>query len=263
MTDKIVNSGANVIFSQKGIDDVAQYYLAQAGILACRRVLKSDMEKLARATSARIISNINEIGNEYLGSAEYIEEIKQGDESFIYIRGCRNPKSVTLVVRGSSSHILDEMERALVDSLGVVISAVNSGKLVAGGGAVEIELSKKLKAYAQTIGGREQLAIEAFARALESIPETLAENAGLDPIDMIARLKKEHDSGRVNVGLNLFTDTIEDTYAVGIIEPAQVKTQAISAATEVASLILRIDDVLLSKQQKSKTEGENAVDGID
>jgi len=263
MVDQIVASGAKVVFCQKGIDDVAQYYLAQAGIFSVRRVNKSEIERISRATGAVIVSNLHEIVKERFGFAQIVEQINHGENSFIYIRGCSNPKSVTIVARGSSPHILDEMERALIDSLGVVISAVNSGYIVAGGGAVEIELSKKLKAYAQTIGGREQLAIEAFARALESIPETLAENAGLDPIDMIARLKKEHDSGKVNAGLNLFTDTIEDTYAVGIIEPAQVKTQAISAATEVASLILRIDDVLLCKQQKPKSETENAVDGID
>lgn len=254
LTQQIIHSGASVVFCQKGIDDVAQYYLAQAGILACRRVLKSDMEKLARATSARIISNISELGNEFLGSAEYIEEIKQGDNSFIYIRGCLNPRAVTIVVRGGSEHVLDEMKRAIEDGLGDVASSLMSGSVVAGGGAVEIETARRLQNYAKSIGGKEQLAIEAFSYALESIPETLAENAGLDPLTTLAELKRQHDSGNARAGLNLFTDEIEDTFSAGIIEPVRVKTQAITAATEVATLILRIDDVLISKGKIDKKE---------
>ncbi|MBI3334082.1 thermosome subunit [Candidatus Pacearchaeota archaeon] len=261
LTQGIIRAGASVVFCQKGIDDVAQYYLAQAGILACRRVPRSDMEKISRAISAPIISNLNEIGNEFLGNAEYVEEIRKGDESFIYIRGCRNPRSVTIVVRGGSEHVLAETIRALEDGLGDVAAVVNSGSVVAGGGAVEIEAARKLRVYARSIGGKEQLAIEAFAEALESIPETLAENAGLDPLMTLAELRRQHDSGALRAGLNLLTDQIEDTFAAGIIEPVKVKTQALSAATEVATLLLRIDDVLVSKGKPEPKE--NRYEGLE
>lgn len=247
MTDKIIGSGANVVFCQKGIDDVAQYYLAKSGIFACRRIAKSDLEKLARATSGKVISSINDINSSQFGVAGSVEEVKMGDESLIYIKECKNPRAVTIVVRGGTDHVIDEIERAIKDGLGDVASAVKSGKIVAGGGAVEIELAKRLRAYAKTLGGREQLAIDEFAHSLESIPETLAENAGLDPIDTITELKQRHESGMQNHGLNLFVNKIEDTIASGIIEPLKVKTQAISSASEVAMMILRIDDVLISK----------------
>ncbi|MEK6855673.1 MAG: thermosome subunit alpha, partial [Nanoarchaeota archaeon] len=262
IVQKIIQTGANVLFCQKGIDDVAQYYLARAGILACRRVSKNQMEKLARATSSKIVSNINEINASYLGFAEKVEEIKQGFDSYIYIQGCRNPKAVTIVIRGGSEHVLAEIERALTDGIGDVISAIKSGAIVAGGGAFEIELSKELLKFAKTIEGREQLAIESFSKALESIPETLAENAGLDPLAIVAELKKFHDSGNPKIGINLLTEKIEDTFASGVIEPLKVKTQAISSAAEVAMMILRIDDVLISKPQPSKNY-EDAYDGMD
>jgi len=246
LTDKVILSGANVVFCQKGIDDVAQYYFAKAGIFACRRVPKSDMEKLARATSGKIVSNLSDI--EYgFGKAEVVEEVKKGEESLTYIRGCENPRAVTIVVRGGTNHVIDEVERAIKDGLGDVVSAVKSGKVVPGGGAVEIELSRRLRGFARTLGGREQLAIEEFANSLESIPETLAENAGLDPIDILTELKQRHESGGVRDGLNLFNNKIEDTFKAGIIEPLKIKTQAISSASEVATMILRIDDILISK----------------
>jgi len=263
LTDKIISSGANAVFCQKGIDDVAQYYLAKAGIFACRRVGKSDMDKIARATSGKIISNLNDLEARNFGSAGIIEEIKSGDESLTYIRECKNPRAVTIVVRGSTGHVIDEIERAIKDGLGDVISAVKSGKVVPGGGAVEIELAKRLRSFAKTLGGREQLAIEEFANALESIPETLAENAGLDPIDILTELKKRHESGAANIGINLFNDKIEDTFQAGIIEPLKVKTQAISSASEVASLILRIDDVLVSKGSSQNKMPMNPYDGMD
>ena len=253
MTDMIINSGANVIFCQKGIDDVAQYYLAKAGVLAVRRVPRSDMEKIARATSGSIVSNLEDISAEQFGSAELVEESKVGDESLIYIRGCKNPMAVTIVIRGATSHVIDEIERAVKDGVGDVASAVKSGKIVAGGGAVEMELSRRLRMFAKTIGGREQLAIEVFANALESIPEALAENAGMDAIDVLSELRKIHESGRTNVGLNLFNDTLADTFEAGIIEPLKVKTQAISSASEFAMMILRIDDILVSKSNKSNS----------
>lgn len=247
LTDRVINSGAKAVFCQKGIDDVVQYYLAKAGIFACRRVSKSDMEKFAKATSAKIISNLNDIKESELGYAETIEEIKVGEDSYIYIKGCKNPGIVTIVVRGSTEHVLDEIERAVNDGFGDVAAAIKSGKIVAGGGAVEIELAKRLRIYARTLGGREQLAIEEFANSLEAIPEALAENAGLDPIEIIAELRRRHDAGSINDGLNLFNNKIEDAFAAGIIEPMKVKTQAIQSAAEVAMMILRIDDVLVSK----------------
>ena len=246
MTDKIIASGAKVVFCQKGIDDVAQYYFAKAGIFACRRVAKSDMEKLARATSGKIVSNLEGINSEQFGHAEGVEEIKKGEEILTYIKGCVNPRAVSVVIRGGTSHVIDEIERAVKDGLGDVISSVKSGRIVAGGGAVEVELAKRLRSFAKPHGGREQLAIEEFSNALESIPETLAENAGLDPIEILTELKKRHEENLQNHGLNLFRNQIEDAFVTGIVEPLKVKTQAISSASEVAMMILRIDDVLVS-----------------
>ena len=263
MTEKIFNSGANVVFCQKGIDEVAQYYLAKRGIFACRRIPRLDMIKLSRATGGKVISNLSDIQIEQLGKAGVVEEISKGEENVIYIRECNNPGAVTIVLRGGTSHIIDEIERAVKDGLGVITAAIKYGKIVAGGGAVEIELSRRLKIYAKTLSGREQLAVEEFASALESIPQALAENAGLDPIDILTELKKRHEVGLYNHGLNLFNNEIEDTLAAGIIEPMKVKTQAINSASEVAIMILRIDDVLISKRD---IKLENKVDrygGID
>lgn len=259
MTQKIINSGANIVFCQKGIDDIAQYYLSKAGVFACRRIMKSDMGKLARATSGKVVSNLQEINESQFGRANVVEEAKIGEEYMTFVRGCENPRAVTMILRGGTEHVVDEIERAVRDGLGDVISAVKSRKVVAGGGAVEIELSRRLRAFARTLGGREQLAVEEFANALEDIPESLAENAGLDPIDVITELKKRHESGSVNDGLNLFFDRIEDTFNGGVIEPLKVKTQAISSATDVAIMILRIDDVLVSERMKRK-EGYEEVD---
>ncbi len=264
MTDKIIASGANVVFCQKGIDDVAQYYLAKAKIFACRRIAKSDMEKLARATSGKIVSNLHEISQDQFGSARVVEEIKKGENTMTYVRGCNNPRAVTIIVRGGTSHVIDEVERAIKDGLGDVASAVKSGKVVPGGGAVEIELSKRLRSFARTLGGREQLAIEEFANSLESIPETLAENAGLDPIEILTELKKRHETGNGRDGLNLFTNKIENTFAAGIIEPLKVKTQAITSASEVSMMILRIDDVLVSTGSGKKSSmPSNPYEGMD
>jgi len=255
MTNKIINSQANVIFCQKGIDDVAQYYLAKAGIFACRRVGKSDIEKLARAANGKIVSNLNELSPDVLGYADIVEEVKKGEDVMTYVRGCRNPKAVTILVRGSTEHVVDEMERAIRDGLGDVIAALKDGKVVAGGGAIEIELAKRLREYSRTLAGREQLAVEEFALALESIPETLAENAGLDPINILTELKKRHeDPSGIKDGLNLLNGKIDDCFAAGIIEPLKVKMQAISSAAEVSTMILRIDDVLVS-EGKSRGAG--------
>ncbi len=254
LCDVIIKSGANVVICQKGIDELVQYYLARAGIIALRRVEKEDMGKLARATSGKIVSNFKEINYEQLGRAEIVEELNKANETLVYVRGCVNPRAVTLVLCGGTEHVVDEIERAVKDGLGDVISALNSSKIVCGGGAVEIELSRRLRIFSKTIGGREQMAIDEFATALESIPEALAENAGLDPIDIITELKKRHEAGAVKDGLNLFNDKIEDTLKAGIIEPLKVKTQAISSASEVAMMILRIDDVLISKGNSKKEE---------
>ena len=211
--------------------------------------------------SGKIVSNINDLTPSQFGKAEIVEEVKQGTESLVYIKGCQNPRAVTLVIRGGTIHVLEETERAIKDGLGDVISALKYGKVVPGGGAVEIELARRLRLFARTVPGREQLAIEEFASALESIPEALAENAGLDPIEIITELKKRHEQGLLGQGLNLFTDKIEDTYAAGIIEPLKVKTQAINSASEVATMILRIDDVLVSKGTLNKNSNPyNALD---
>ncbi|MBD3252602.1 thermosome subunit [Candidatus Pacearchaeota archaeon] len=249
MVEKIKNSGANVIFCQKGIDDVVQYYLAKEGIYGVRRVAKSDMENLSRTTSAKIITNINELSQEQLGKAQKVEEIKQGDESMTYVTGCENPKALTILIHGGSEHVMDEMERSLRDGLGDVVAVVKDKKIVAGAGAIEIELSKKLRDFSNSLSGREQLAVNEFANALEFIPVTLAENAGLDPIDVLTELKSRHDNGEKYAGINIFNNKIEDALHQGIIEPMKVKKQAISSATEVAVMILRIDDVLSSKSE--------------
>ena len=245
MTEKIKNAGASVVFCQKGIDDIAQYYLAKSGVYACRRVSKSDMEKLAKATRGKIISNFNELTPEQLGSARIVEEVKKGEDVFTYIKGCENPKALTILIHGGTEHVIDEMERAIKDGLGDVASALREGKIVAGAGAIEIELAKKLREYSKTLGGREQLAVEEFASALEFIPHTLAENAGLDPIDILTELKAAHENEKYS-GINIFTGKVEDSLRAGIIEPMKIKSQAINSASEVAMMILRIDDVLAS-----------------
>lgn len=255
MVNKLKQTNANVVFCQKGIDDFAQYLLSKAGVYACRRVARSDMEKLAKATGGKIVSNINELSPSELGSAEIVEEIRHGNDSFTYIRGCRNPKALTILIHGGTSHVIDEIERALKDGLGVVASSLKTGLIVPGGGAIEIELARRLRHFGQTLAGREQLAIEEFASALEFIPVTLAENAGMDPIDILTELKAKHDAGDRNAGLNLFNNKIENVLNAKIIEPYKIKTQAINSASEVANMILRIDDVIASSGGKGKKAG--------
>ena len=249
MIMKVRNTNANVIFCQKGIDDFAQYLLSKAGIYACRRVSRSNMEKLAKATGGKIVSNINEISNLELGSAEIVEEIKHGRDSFTYVKGCKNPKAVTILIHGGTDHVIDEIERAIKDGLGVVSSSLKTKMVVPGGGAIEVELARRLRHFGQSLSGREQLAVEEFASALEFIPTTLAENAGMDPIDVLTELKAKHDAGEKNAGLNLFNNKIENVLDARIIEPYKIKTQAISSASEVAVMILRIDDVIASNSK--------------
>jgi archaeal chaperonin len=252
MVQKIKSSGANVVFCQKGIDDVAQYYLAKEKIYACRRIAKSDMEKLARATGGKIVSNLNELSPEQLGSSEVVEEVKNNDDAMTYVRGCKNPKAMTILLRGGTEHVMAEMERAIKDGLGDVAASLRDGKIVSGGGAVEIELARELRKFSQSLGGREQLAVAEFANALEFIPITLAENAGLDPIDTLTELKARHDQGDKYAGLNLFKNIIEDNILSGIVEPLRIKTQAINSASEVSMMILRIDDVIASSNKPSR-----------
>lgn len=263
MVEKIKSVGANVVICQKGIDEIAQFYLAKNQIYALRRVAKSDMQKLAKATSGKIVSNLKELTPEELGYAEIVEEIKEGEDGMTYIRGCKNPKALTLLLKGGSAHVLDEIERAVKDGLGDVAATLKDSLVVAGGGAIEAELSKKLREFAQTLKGREQIAVEAFASALEFIPTTLAENAGLDPLDILTELKASHDAGNKNHGLNLFTGRIEDTAIQGIIEPLKIKTQAISSASEVAIMILRIDDIIASGKGRGLGGNVGGMGGYD
>jgi thermosome len=245
MVEKIKSSGANVVMCQKGIDDTAQHYLAKEKIMAVRRIKKSDMEKLARATGGRIVTNLDDLKPGDLGYAALVEERKIADDKMVFVQGCKNPKSVGILIRAGLERLVDEAERSLHDALSVIADVVMKPKIVAGGGSAEAELAKRLRAYAAKVGGREQLAIEAFAAALESIPRTLAENAGLDPIDIIVNLRAAHekDDG-LWYGVNVFTGEVEDMMEKGVVEPLRVKEQAIKSAVEAASMILRIDDVI-------------------
>ena len=246
MSDKIIASGANVIFCQKGIDDLVQHFLGKAGIYAARRVKKSDMEALAKATGAKIITTLDDINNSDLGRAGLVEEVKLGDEDMTFVRDCKNPKSVTILVRGSTEHVADEIRRAVTDAIGDLSVALQVGKVVGGAGAAEVELAKELRQYSNKLSGREQLAVNAFANAIEIIPKTLAENAGLDPIDVITELKACHDKKQKWYGINVFTGKVMDAWKQGVIEPLKIKTQAVSSAAEVAIMIIRIDDVIAS-----------------
>jgi thermosome len=255
MVQKVTGSGANVLFCQKGIDDLAQHYLAKAGVFAVRRVKESDMKKLASATGGKILMSLEEIRPEDLGAAGLVEERKIGGEEMTFVEDCSNPKSVSILLRGGTEHVVDELERGMNDALRVVGVAIEDGKYVAGGGAAEIELALRLREYAASVGGREQLAIQAFADAIEVIPRSLAENAGLDPIDMLVALRSAHERGDKNAGLDVFKGEPTDMLEAGVIEPLRVKTQAISSGTESAVMILRIDDVIASSKQKMPAGG--------
>jgi len=245
MVDQIKKSGANVVLCQKGIDDIAQHYLTKAGILVARRVKESDMEKLARATGGKVVTNIKDFTSDDLGAAALVEERKIAGEEMIFVEGCKDPKAVSLLVRGGTEHVVDEVERAVHDGISVVSAAIEDGKIVAGGGAPEIEVAKGLREYADTVGGREALAVNAFADAMDIIPRTLAENAGLDPIDILVQLRSAHEKkdGK-NIGIDVISGKTLNTLDRGIVEPLRVKTQAIKSASEVTEMILRIDDVI-------------------
>jgi thermosome len=248
MVEKIAATGANAVFCQKGIDDLVQHFLAKKGILATRRVKKSDMEKLSRATGAVIASTLEDLKETDLGAAGLVEEKKISGEAMIFVKKCKDPKSVTVFVRGGTDHVVSEVERAVVDARGAVSSALEDGKYVVGGGSVEMEMSKDLHDYAVQIGGREQLAIQAYAEALEAIPKALAENAGMDVIDSLVSLRNKHkeDNGKT-VGVDVLNGEVADLNGSGVFEPAKVKKQALSSATETARLVLRIDDIISSR----------------
>jgi thermosome len=248
MVDTVAKSGASVLFCQKGVDDVAQHYLAKKGILTSRRVKKSDMEKLARATGAQIVTTLEDLTGKDLGFAGLVEERKIAGEQMTFVEKCKEPKAVTLFVRGGTSHVVDEAERAIVDAIGAVTSAIEEGKLVTGGGSIEMQLSSKLKKYAVEVGGREQLAIQAFAEALEVVPRTLAESCGLDSIDTLVELRSKHEKqdGKYQ-GVNVLAGKISDMKSLGVIEPMKVKKQAIQSGSEVVEMILRIDDIIASR----------------
>ncbi len=254
MVDKVIASGANVLFCQKGIDDLAQHYLARAGILAVKRVRKSDIERLEKATGARVATNLDNLSTEDLGIAGQVYEKKIFDEVLLFIEDCIDPKAVSIILRGSTKHVAEEVERAVDDAIGVVAATVEDGQVVAGGGAPEIAIAKGLKEYADTISGREQLAIGAFAAALEVVPKTLAENAGLDSIDALVDLRSAHEKSPY-MGLNVFTGDVTDMKEAGVIEPKRVKKQAIQSAAEAAEMILRIDDVIASTRTSAPDMG--------
>ncbi len=242
--EKIASAGANVVICQKGIDDIAQHFLAKKGIYAVRRAKQSDMEALARATGGKVVTNLDDLSTDDLGRAGAVEEVKVGDEEMTYVKECKNPKSVTVLVRGGTEHVVDEVKRAMEDAIGDVAASLKNGKIVGGAGAPEVELAKQLRKYAEGLSGREQLAVQAFANSVEIIPRTLAENAGIDPIDILTELKAAHDKGSKWAGIDVFKGKVVDAWKEGVIEPLKIKTQAVSSAAEVAVMILRIDDVI-------------------
>jgi thermosome len=249
MVDKIKASGANVVLCQKGIDDMVQHFLAKEGIMAVRRIKQSDMEKLARATGGRVVTSLDDLKANDLGNAGLAEERKFGEDKMVFIEGCKDPRAVGILIRGGLERLVDEVERGLKDSLHVVADIVKKNKIVAGGGAIEIEVAKRLKEHATKVGGREQLAVEAFAEAVETIPKILAENAGLDPIDVMVALRSAHEkSDGLWMGVDVVTGKPIDMMKQGVIEPLAVKEQAIKSAVEAASMILRVDDVIAASK---------------
>ncbi|MEM2925893.1 MAG: thermosome subunit beta [Candidatus Bathyarchaeia archaeon] len=270
MVEKVKAAGANVVFCQKGIDDAAQHFMAKEGILAVRRVKESDMQKLAKATGAKIATNLDELRPEDLGYAELVEERKLGEDKWTFIEGCKNPRSVTILVRGGADKVVEEAERSLHDALCVIKDVVQRPAILAGGGAPEAEVGLRIKRWADQLTGREQLAVLKFAEALESIPSALAENAGLDPIDIIVALRAAHEKGETWSGVDVFNGKISDMSKLEVLEPLIVKEQVIKSATEAATTILRIDDVIAAgkpkeeaKPPKPKEEEESKPSGLE
>jgi chaperonin GroEL (HSP60 family) len=251
MTEKIVASGANVVLCEKGIDDMAQHFLARKGILAVRRIKKSDMEKLAKATGGKVVTSLDALTSADLGYAALVEERKIGNDKMTFVEGCKHPRSVTILIRGGTQRIVDEAERSLHDALFVVKDVVEEPKVVAGGGAPELEVSKMLRKYADTLPGREQLAVRSYAEALESVPLTLTENAGLDPIDILSELTTRHEKGETWAGIEVNSGEVQDMSKAGVFEPLSVKKQIIKSATEAATMILKIDDVIAAGKMRT------------
>ncbi|MCS7145279.1 MAG: thermosome subunit beta [Nitrososphaerota archaeon] len=258
MVDKVSQVGANVVFCQKGIDDAAQFFLAKAGILAVRRVKRSDMEKLEKATGGRIVTNFEDLSPKDLGEAALVEERKIGEDRLVFVEGCKNPRAVSILLRAGLERQLDEAERSLNDALMNMITIVDDNRFVPGGGAVETELAQYIRNHASKYSGKEQLAMTAFAEALEVIPRTLAENAGLDPVDIMSSLRSKHVDAGYTHGINIYNGKIEDMISLGVIEPFKVKAQALKSSFEAAAMILRIDDVVAAskKKEEKKKEGE-------
>jgi thermosome len=250
MVDKVKKSGANVLICQKGIDDLAQHFLAKEGIYAVRRAKESDMEKLSKATGARIVANVDDLTAKDLGKAGSVEEKKYGEDKMTFITGCKNPKAVSILIRGGTEHVTDELERGVHDSLSVVKVALEDGKMTAGGGAAATAVAMDLRDYAPSVGGREQMAIEAFADAIEVVPKTLSENAGLDPIDMMIEVRREHKKGNKHAGIDVLGGKVDDMFKKNVVEPLRVSVQEIQAASEAATMILRIDDVIAAKAEE-------------
>ncbi|MEM2465768.1 MAG: thermosome subunit beta [Candidatus Bathyarchaeia archaeon] len=251
MVEKLAAVGANVVLCQKGIDDMAQHFLARKGILAVRRIKKSDMEKLAKATGGKIITNLDDVSPADLGHASLVEERKIGEDKMTFVEGCKNPRAVTILIRGATERVVEEAERSVHDALCVVRDIVEEPKVLAGGGAPELEIAKVLKKYAETLPGREQLAVKSFAEALEAIPATLTENAGLDPIDILSELRAKHEKGETWAGIEVHSGKVQDMREAGVFEPISVKKQVVKSATEAASMILKIDDVIAAGKAKT------------
>ena len=254
--DAITAAGANVVICQKGIDDLAQHFLAKEGIYAVRRAKESDMKRLAKATGGRIVSEIRELTAGELGTAKEVYERKIGDDKMTFVTGCKNPRAVSLLLRGGTEHVVEEMERSVEDALGVVALAIEDGRYVYGGGSIQMELALGLREHAGSVGGREQLAIEAFANALEVVPRTLAENAGMDPIDALIALRQAHKEGKRAVGVDPFQMKAADMTPLGVVEPVRIPKQTLASATDAAVMLLRIDDVIASRAPEPTGKGK-------
>jgi thermosome len=261
MVEKVVAAEANVLICQKGIDDVVQHFLARKGVLAVQRVKESDVKKLAKATGGKPIANIDELSKSDLGFAEVVEERKIGDDKITFVEGCKNPRSVAILIRGADKRFLDEAERSVHDALCVVRDVVQMPKIVAGGGAPEMEVARALRGYAETLPGREQLAVRSFGEAMETVPLTLGENAGLDPIDLLLELRARHEKGEKWAGVDIFEGKIKDMKELEVYEPLAVKKQTIKSATEAATMILRVDDVIASGRMKAPSMPPGGVPG--
>jgi len=255
MVDRITKAGANVVVCQKGIDDLVQQFLARNGVLAVRRAKKSDLEALSKATGGKIITNLEDLSAKDLGAAKLTAERKVSGEKWVFVEGCKNPKAVTILARGGTKRLVDEVERSMHDAIMVVKDVIEQPQIVAGGGAVEMELSHHVNEWAQSLSGKEQLAALAFAKALEKIPLTLAENSGLDQVDILTRLRAEHQKGHVWMGIDAFSGNVADMKALDVVEPVAVKKHLLSSATEAATMIIKIDDVIAASKMRETGPG--------